>query len=99
MYAGTQSFRYKQNGTWGIVGDPASHRVIENSGFISGLVAYNGMVIGYSQQGRVFNLNSNDQAVLLETPSGAVYEAVADTEGILFVGHGKSCFRLNLQSQ
>ena len=99
MYAGTQSFRYKQNGTWGIVGDPASHRVIKNSGFISGLVGYNEMVIGYSQQGRVFNLQSNDQAVLLETPSGAVYEAVADAEGILFVGHGKSCFRLNLQSQ
>lgn len=97
MYCGTSSFRYKRNGTWGIVGDANSHQVIKNAGFISGLVAYNNQIVGYSQQGQVYDLRPNAPSILLETPSGAVYEAVADNDGIIFVGHGKSCFKLQLK--
>jgi hypothetical protein len=97
MYCGTSSFRYKRNGTWGIVGDSKSHQVIKKAGFISGLVAYNHQVVGYSQQGQVFDLQPDSSSIILETASGAVYEAVADADGIVFVGHGKSCFKLQLK--
>jgi hypothetical protein len=97
MYCGTPSFRYKNDGTYGVVGDLKSHTVIKNSGFLSGLVAYNELLVGYSQQGKVYNLITEKPEILLETNSGAVYEAVADQDGILFVGHGKSCFRMVLK--
>jgi hypothetical protein len=45
----------------------------------------------------VYNLITEKPEILLETNSGAVYEAVADQDGILFVGHGKSCFRMVLK--
>jgi hypothetical protein len=97
MYCGSPSFRYKRNGTWGIVGDSRSHHIIKNSGFISGLVAYKNLVIGYSQQGQVFHLQPDSYSIILETNSGAVYEAVADEDGIVFVGHAKSCFKVKLE--
>lgn len=97
MYCGTSSFRYKRNGTWGIVGDSQSHQVIKKAGFISGIVAFNSRVVGYSQQGQVFDLQPDSSLMILETSSGAVYEAVADADGIVFVGHGKSCFKLHLK--
>ena len=97
MYCGTSSFRYKRNGTWGVVGKASSHQVIKNAGFMAGIVAFNNQIVGYSQQGQVYNLRADEPSIILETLSGAVYEAVAEDDGIVFLGHGKSCFKVQLK--
>ena len=98
-YSGCRSIQYHKTGIWGFENDQASYRQIKGAGIICNLLELNNSIYGFSSQGLVYELNTNEFCPVYQTNDGfALYEALPEGDDkILLVGHGKSAIKLQIR--
>jgi WD40 repeat protein len=97
-YSGCRSIQYHKTGIWGFEQDAASYTQIKGAGIICNLLQMSNGIYGFSSQGLVYQLDSNESCPVYQTGDGfALYEALPQSDDcILLVGHGKSALKLQL---
>lgn len=94
VYGGCAGLRYKHKGMWGYTDDAQSRRIIRRAGFISNVIEHNDKLIAFSQQGKVWELNSEQTKLVWSGSCGSLYEGVSADGLIWLAGHGKTFLSL-----
>jgi hypothetical protein len=96
-YAGSATINYRKAGIWGKINSVNEHHKLEGSGLICNIFSKQSDVYGFTQQGKLIQLNTNELICASEFKY-PFYEAIVGVDdNIYLVGHGKLIYQVKLK--